>query len=642
LLRILLISLSFLLNLFPFRILCALGDALGWIWFTLFPFRKKVVTDNLRLAFGNSLDADQIERLARANYLHYGRMIFEMLISICWTVEDYQKKIVLTGAENALKVHRAGTGAFFLTCHLGPFELLPGVGLGVGLPVDIVVKHARNKRAEKFLQWYRGRLGANVLIEYGTAKDILRALSRGHFVGFMLDQFMGPPIGLPVKFFGQPAGTAASIALLTEKRDVPILPVYAYREGSKLHVVMEPPVQYPPLSADKETRLFEKTQHLNDVLERIIRERPEQWLWLHRRWKAYLGEPRWKMKHAISLSVISLWLLGALCTTARAETPTGITIPPDAPITVPEFKPSESFVDEDDAATAKKAEAPAPVEEAVPPETPKGKKAKKKTAKGKKEKMTTPPESPAAANTKLVLDPVSSERIPFDIGERVQMQLSWIGLSAGTATMEVRKGPEMYGRPTFEFWGSVVSSKLVDAIYHVENTVETFVDARGLIPYKFVLHMFETAQKKETRVMFDHPNKRTQYWSQRISKKWGDETVSRIDELVPAAKDMWSGLYYARTLNYTLNEKQTFTIYENGKNWQVELLPVANELLNTKVGAFQCWKILVIVKLNNVLRPTGDIFMWLSDDSKRYIVKFDAKIKIGSLLGNIISIRDHQ
>jgi len=64
--------------------------------------------------------------------------------------------------------------------------------------------------------------------------------------------------------------------------------------------------------------------------------------------------------------------------------------------------------------------------------------------------------------------------------------------------------------------------------------------------------------------------------------------------------------------------------------------------VNTKVGAFQCWKIKISVLLNNVLKPTGDMFIWLSDDSKKYIVKFDAKLKIGSLYGNLVSLRERQ
>jgi hypothetical protein len=153
--------------------------------------------------------------------------------------------------------------------------------------------------------------------------------------------------------------------------------------------------------------------------------------------------------------------------------------------------------------------------------------------------------------------------------------------------------------------------------------------------------MVESKQNKETRVAFDHASAKAYYWAKRISERWGNLDVDRVDSLVPQAKDLWSAIYYARYLNYKLNEKQKFFVYENGQNWEVELTPVANELVTSRVGAFQCWKVLVSVSLNNVLKPMGDVYMWLSDDSKKYLVKFDAKIKIGSLYGVLSSIKEH-
>jgi hypothetical protein len=152
--------------------------------------------------------------------------------------------------------------------------------------------------------------------------------------------------------------------------------------------------------------------------------------------------------------------------------------------------------------------------------------------------------------------------------------------------------------------------------------------------------MLESQQKKETRVSFDHIQKKAFYWSKRLSERWGDEVQDRKDDLEPGAKDLWSALYYARTLEYQLNKQQNLYVYENGKNYLVELLPLKKEIVRSKAGTFQCWKILVTIKLENVLRPTGDIFMWLTDDNKKYLVKFDAKIKIGSLYGNLVSVKE--
>jgi hypothetical protein len=147
-------------------------------------------------------------------------------------------------------------------------------------------------------------------------------------------------------------------------------------------------------------------------------------------------------------------------------------------------------------------------------------------------------------------------------------------------------------------------------------------------------------QFKETRAVFDHTRNKAYYWSDRKSERWGNEVQNREDTIAANAIDMYSAIYYARMLNFKIGETQEFAVYENNKNLTVTLIPVANELVATPVGTFQCMKIRTIVHLNNVLKPTGDMFVWLSDDFKKYIVKFDATLKIGSLRGTLVELRD--
>lgn len=631
--KFLLTTISRLLNLFPQRLVLFMGDTLGTLWFWLVPIRRKTVLENLASTVGKGLPEKEIRRIARANYRHYGRNIMEIIQGFSWNRPDYLKRTKFHGMEHAEAYFKKGQGCFLLTMHLGNWEALIGAGVAFGLPADIVVKHARSKFFEDLIQWYRSRTGVGIFLESGTARDILRSLSNGRTVAFLLDQFMGPPIGLPVKFFGREAGTAAALALMTDKREYPVLPTYSYRdENGVLNFAIEPAIEYGPLSEDKNERLHQKTQIYNDVYERLIRKHPEQWLWLHRRWKPFRGESRWALKSAALSTALATLLLMFGCTSAPPPTPTGIELPPDPKIVVPSFqKDAPSF--EESNLTPPPA-TPAPEVTPEPP-APKGK--KKKMVKNEK---APPPKENVVPTPPPAFQVLPAYSIPFEIGETLEISLGWMGLPAGTATLEVREGQPFQGRKTYHLYGNVLSSKLVDTIYHVDNTAESFVDSSGFIPYKFLLHMLETHQKKETRVAFDHTEKKAYYWSKRISQKWGDETQDRTDELVPGAKDLWSALYYARTLTYKMHEKQTLYVYENGKNYFVEVEPVAKEVLNTKLGAFQCWKIQVTIKLDNILRPTGDIFLWLSDDNKKYIVKFDAKIKIGSLYGNLVSLRE--
>lgn len=614
--------LSWFFNLLPRAVALRIGDLFGLGWYWLIPIRRAHVVKSLTSVFGYQKSEWEINKLASQNFRHYGRCIVEILRSITWSKKRLQKEVTIHGLENARQFYKAGKGGFCLASHLGNWELLAASGAAYGMPVDVVVKRAKSKMFESFLKKYRKKSGMGLIVETGTAKDIMKALDQGRFIGFMMDQFMGPPVGIEVNFFGMPAGTLTSLSYFVEKKNVPVLPAYSFRdENGRLHTVIEPPLEYPAFSEELETRMYERTQFYNEVLERMIRRYPEQWLWLHRRWKPFRGEPRWQIKKAATTVTTLLLLFLAGCA-STGETPTGIVLPPDPNIAVPKFEAQTAASETKPAEITPVVEAPA-----------------KKEKKVKKAVKETPTPTPAVT-PKALFDIIPPDRVPFDIGERMEISLGWMALPAGTAVVEVRNGPMFNGRPTFHLWGNILSSKLVDTIYHVDNTIESFIDKEGFIPYKFLLHMLETHQKKETRVSFDHMQSKAFFWAKRVSQKWGDTFDDRADALVPQARDMFSALFYARTLNYELNKKQSFFIYENGQNWEVELLPIANEIVTTKVGAFQCNKISVTVRLNNILKPTGDIFMWLSDDSRRYLVKFEAKIKIGSLYGNLVSLKE--
>ncbi len=632
--------LSWGINLIPKKLRYYLGKILGYAFYRLVGFRKNVISSNLKTAFGPSLSEVEVETLMRKNYEHYGVLFFEFLASVIWKKKDYLQNIHRVGWETLEELAEKKEPCILLTSHLGNWEYSIAVAAAVGLPIDVVVKEAKSAFADKYLQWYRRRTGAGIFLESGTAKDILKSLNQGRHVAFILDQFMGPPIGLPVKFFGKTAGTAAALALMTDKRDIPVIPAYNYRdENGVVHIVIEKPIEFKNLPEDRNERLYYKTQMYNDILESQVRKHPSQWLWLHRRWKDFRGESRWQIKSETVLATFSILFLLS-CSSQQTTSPTGITLPSDPTISAPAISGKEKNLDDYNVTEEIK-----PVEPITAAPLP-NEVADKKVKKGKKkmeQKIITPTPTPVMIPEGKVkaVDVVPSDKIPFEIGERLEINLGWLALPAGKAAIEVKEGPVMAGRPTFHFWGNVLSSKVVDAVYHVDNTIEAFVDKQALIPYKYLLHMLESVQKKETRVSFDHTNKKAYFWAKRISERYGPEDVDRQDAFVPESRDIFSALYFARTLNYQLNRKQKFMVYENANNWEVELLPVANELVTTSVGAFQCWKILVKVALNNVLKPTGDIYMWLSDDSKKYLVKFDAKIKIGSLYGNLTSVREH-
>jgi len=601
---------SYGLRLLPISAVAILGRWIGFIWFSILRFRRATVLSNLTLAFGKEKDLKELNLIARNNCDHYGITALEIIRSATWSKEEFKRQVTLHGVENLEPFMKDGKGGFLLASHMGNWEFAVTGTAAHGINFDVIVKRPRQKSVEDFLESYRTRTGAGVIYETNSMSDIWRAVGSGRWVGFILDQFMGPPIGLPVKFFGHLAGTAVGLALLTEKRQAPVIPLYSYRdESGRCHTVFEKPIDFSQCSRDRTERLYEKTQLFNDAIERGVRRYPSQWMWLHRRWKSFNGEPRWKLADAIATGALCLSLMLGGCA-SPGDSPTGIALPVDPQIAVPKY-----------------VEKPNAVELPVPKPLV------------QKQKRVVPTKTSEATVAPQAFQVVEKYAVPFQVGEQLEMSINWMALPAGRAILQVRNAEPFQGRPLTHLWGNILSSKLVDTIYHVDNTIESFVDSEGLIPYKFLLHMAESVQKKETRVVFDHPNGKAHYWAKRISAKWGDSNDDRVDEFKAHSQDMFSALFYGRVIDWRIGKKEIIKVFENGQNLDIEATPVATEVVTTKAGTFQASKIAVMVKLNNIFKPMGDMFLWYSDDSKRYPVRFEAKVKIGSLWGELLSVK---
>jgi len=284
------------LNLLPNRVVLFFGDVLGWLWFRLIPVRKKVVVANITVAFGEELSPKEIQRLAARSLRHIGRVVFESIRSIVWSVDDFKRKVGFRGLEHLESYLQEKRGGFVISLHLGCWELNAGAGVAQGIPVDVIAKFARQEGMEPLMAWFRNRLGVNVIPETRSTPQILASVASGRWIGFMLDQFMGPPAGIPATFFGKTAGTTASLAALSEQHKIATVLGYTYRdERGRVTMVIEP-ISYPAFSEDLTQRIWEKTQFLNDLLEKKVRQYPEQWMWLHRRWKPFNGVPKWNLQ----------------------------------------------------------------------------------------------------------------------------------------------------------------------------------------------------------------------------------------------------------------------------------------------------------------------------------------------------------
>lgn len=279
-------GLSFIIWCLPNAIRKALGDAIGLLWFDVFRIRRKVAIDNVGIAFPN-LDQAQRTKIARTSLRHMGRTIVEYALLPFFERKDVERFFEIEGLEHVEEALKGGKGALLMTLHLGNGDFAIAMLSRLGLPIHLISKEFKTRWLNDMWFGMRRRHGTRFISPEKSSFEILRALRRNELVVFVLDQFMGPPIGVRTKFFGRETGTAAGCALMAERTGAPVIPAYTYRKPDGRHVaVFQPPIERLDHGLS-EKNIAAMTQAYTDKIEAIVRQYPEQWMWIHRRWKEF-------------------------------------------------------------------------------------------------------------------------------------------------------------------------------------------------------------------------------------------------------------------------------------------------------------------------------------------------------------------
>ncbi len=260
-----------------------------WLY-RLLPLRRRVVLDNLRRVFGAEVPKEEIERLAQAHYAHLGRLFSEFL-RFRWM--PMARKMALVRVENVDVLARAlgeRKGVLVLTGHFGNFEVSTVAGLAhfpeMRGRIHFVRRAIKPRWLDAMVTRRFRRAGFGVLGKRGSLDAILERLAAGDMVVFPFDQHASPPDGISVEFFGHPAWTFKSLAIIAMATGAPVLPAASWRQADGTHVLRfeEPVAAVERDNAGEEIRLT--TRAYNAALERLVLRHPEQWFWVHRRWKS--------------------------------------------------------------------------------------------------------------------------------------------------------------------------------------------------------------------------------------------------------------------------------------------------------------------------------------------------------------------
>lgn len=268
----------------------ASGAWLGFLWWDVFGFRKEIVRKNIDIAFPQ-ISAQEKEAIGRSSVYLLGHNFSEFLMIPGITPKWVAKNVVFEGWENVEKARALNKGLFFLSLHLGHGDISANAIAMKGVEIHIISKRFKTKWFDDLWFAIRGAQGVKYIDAHGpnNAFEILKALKRNSGLVFVLDQFMGKPYGIETSFFGRKTGTAYGLALFVHKTKAPVLPIYTFEgKDGKIHIVFEPPLDTASLvTDDKDQTIKSLTQAFNDKLEQIVRQHPEQWMWVHRRWKDF-------------------------------------------------------------------------------------------------------------------------------------------------------------------------------------------------------------------------------------------------------------------------------------------------------------------------------------------------------------------
>jgi|KBSSwiStaDraftv2_1062776.scaffolds.fasta_scaffold19797_3 KDO2-lipid IV(A) lauroyltransferase len=261
----------------------------GRLIYRLFPLRRRVILENLHRVFGAAVPEAEIIGLAQAHYAHLWRLAGEF-VRFRWLSE--QKKSALIRVDNVEALARAlerGKGALILTGHFGNFEVATIAGLRhfphMRGRFHFIRRAIRPRWLDALVNRRFRQGGFGVVGKRGSLDVILERLEAGDLVVFPFDQHASPPDGIAVDFFGHPAGTFKSLAIMALATGAPVVPASSWREPDGSHVLRFEEA-LPLIECDKvNEEIRRNTRAYNAMLEILVLRHPEQWFWVHRRWK---------------------------------------------------------------------------------------------------------------------------------------------------------------------------------------------------------------------------------------------------------------------------------------------------------------------------------------------------------------------
>jgi len=272
------------LRALPHSVARAFGRGMGSVVYRINPYHRKITWNNMKIAFPG-WDEAKVRRTAKACFRHWGAMVCDIISATRFTPEELISLVDIEGWENLEQARAMNNGVIIFSAHIGSWEIVAHtIGHRMGR-LTAIGRPLSNELLWNHLMRERKRLGLEFIKRQGGAHKLAKAVKKNEMVGIVIDQRVRPPQGIVVPFLGQDAITSPIMAIIALHTGTPAVPVFCYpAEKTRYRAYIYPPMLTEKGEADDET-VAALTSRYMAVIEEEIRRRPEQWMWLHRRWR---------------------------------------------------------------------------------------------------------------------------------------------------------------------------------------------------------------------------------------------------------------------------------------------------------------------------------------------------------------------
>ena len=276
-------------GMLPLPVALAIGRGMGWFFGSVIRHHRRDAEEALKRSLPEKSARERRQILERM-YLNLGMNVAEDLRLTAASNAYLNNYISWEGDTHIHQVLAAGKGMLVLTGHMGSWDMLCSIAPKFNYPTTIITKNIKNRTINSVWMEIRNRFGLKFLPAHNSYRHCLSALRKNEIVGFAIDQNMINSEGIFVDFFGTPACTTPGLAFMSAQSGAAVVPVFMIRREQGRHLVKALPAIPPPPDRKPDT-ILKYTQMYTTVMEDIIRQYPDQWIWIHRRWKTTPKNP---------------------------------------------------------------------------------------------------------------------------------------------------------------------------------------------------------------------------------------------------------------------------------------------------------------------------------------------------------------